>query len=310
MKITLFGAESLGVRGLSCLVETRDRRIFIDPGIALGFVRHGLPPHPFQVLMGAMIRAKMLAALKTATDVVMSHFHGDHVPLLEANPYQMRLDLAVDAMRRARIFCPGTTEVSGAMPRRRADLEQALGQSIADAGNKTDGDMTFSAPVPHGLAGGNQGSVMMTRIADQGTTVVHASDIQLLDSATVDALLDWRPDMVLVSGPPLYLKRLAPALLRQARDNAVRLARRTPVLILDHHLLRCPEGLNWLRSLQKMTEHRVLCAAEFMGRAPCLLEAWRAELYRELPVPTGWHEAYARGVADTSRFRHWREWSV
>jgi hypothetical protein len=42
-------------------------------------------------------------------------------------------------------------------------------------------------------------------------------------------------------------------------------------------------------------ENRVLCAAEFMGKEPELLEAQRKILYEKLPVPFGWHEAYAKG---------------
>ena len=127
-------------------------------------------------------------------------------------------------------------------------------------------------------------------------------------------------------------------------------------LILDHHLLRCKEGLSWLRRLSSETGHRVgqthlsvcsawivksrlkggqtrpiwsvqppdlairreqnrsgiinafalghrvICAADFMGRPHRLLEAWREQLYAEMPVPKGWHEAYARGDADTRRY--------
>lgn len=32
MIVKILGAESLGVRGLSCLVELKDRKIFITPG--------------------------------------------------------------------------------------------------------------------------------------------------------------------------------------------------------------------------------------------------------------------------------------
>ena len=44
MRIEIPGAESLGVRGLPCRVEVEDRRIVIDPGLALGYQRHGLLP--------------------------------------------------------------------------------------------------------------------------------------------------------------------------------------------------------------------------------------------------------------------------
>ena len=53
MRIEILGAESLGVRGLSCVVKVQDRKIVIDPGLALGYQRHRLLPHPAQVATDA-----------------------------------------------------------------------------------------------------------------------------------------------------------------------------------------------------------------------------------------------------------------
>lgn len=87
MKIKILGTESLGVRGLSCVVEVLNRKILIDPGIALGYTRHNLMPHPVQVDVGKNIRNKIIEELKDSTDIVLSHLHGDHIPLFDANPY-------------------------------------------------------------------------------------------------------------------------------------------------------------------------------------------------------------------------------
>jgi len=54
--IDILGAESLGVRGLCCVVEAKGRKIVIDPGLALGYQREGLLPHPAQVAVGERIR--------------------------------------------------------------------------------------------------------------------------------------------------------------------------------------------------------------------------------------------------------------
>jgi hypothetical protein len=72
MRIEIIGTESLGIRGLCCEVETKERKILIDPGIALGYNTYGLLSHPFQVAVGA------------------SHYRGDHIPLVDANPYQLK----------------------------------------------------------------------------------------------------------------------------------------------------------------------------------------------------------------------------
>lgn len=146
------------------------------------------------------------------------------------------------------------------------------------------------------------GMVMMTRIEGEDTVFVHASDIQLLNSEAVSLILAWRPDILLVGGPPLYLSWLSSKRRRGAWRNARQLDRHMGTLILDHHLLRCEEGLSWLDRLSSETGHRVICAADFMGRPRCLLEARREQLYAEMPVPKGWHAAYARGDADTYRY--------
>ena len=52
-----------------------------------------------------------------------------------------------------------------------------------------------------------------------------------------------------------------------------------------------------VKELAEKVENRVLCAAEFMGKEPELLEAQRKILYEKMPVPSGWHEAYAKGKA-------------
>ncbi len=306
MRIAILGAESLGVRGLFCVVEVEDLRIIIDPGLALGYQRYGLLPHPAQVAIGEQVRRKISAELKDATDVVMSHFHGDHVPLPNANPYQLKAQQVAPLCRTARFWTKGPKGLSHSMVRRRESLSEVLGRELPNAEGQRDGPLVFSPPMPHGERHNNLGTVMMTRIEGEDTVFVHASDIQLLDREAMFLILDWRPDIVLVGGPPLYLPRIPSKQRWRAWRNAQRLARHVDTLILDHHLLRCEEGLSWLSRLSSETGHRVICAADFMKHPRCLLEARRAQLYREMPVPPGWHAAYARGDADTHRYGDYR----
>ncbi len=67
MKIKILGAESLGVRSLCVFVTTDNKKILIDPGIALGYKRFGLLPHPFQVAIGYNIRENIISILKSET---------------------------------------------------------------------------------------------------------------------------------------------------------------------------------------------------------------------------------------------------
>ena len=305
MHIEILGAESLGVRGLSCVVKVENRKIVIDPGLALGYRRHGLLPHPVQVAVGEQVRRRILTELEDTTDVVMSHFHGDHVPLPKANPYQLNALQVAPLCRTSRLWAKGPEGLSTHMEHRRASLAEAWGRELPNADGQSDGPLTFSPALPHGEPDTHLGTVMMTRVADETTVFVHASDIQLLDGKAVSWILDWHPDIALVGGPPLYLGEFMERRQRKRRawKNAQKLARHVNTLILDHHLLRCEEGLSWLDRLSSESGHRVICAADFMGHRRRLLEAQRVQLYEEMPVVDGWHKAYARGEANVRQYR-------
>jgi len=303
MILTILGTESLGVRGLSCEVQAGERKVVIDPGVALGYWRYGLLPHPAQVAVGEQVRWKIVTVLQEATDVVFSHFHGDHIPLPDANPYQLNAHQVAPLFRTIRLWSKGSDGLSHHMASRREALIEILGRNLPNAEEQHDDPLRFSLPVIHGDPLTNRGTVMMTRIEDGDGVFVHASDIQLLDGEAVELILAWRPDIVLASGPPLYLAELSPQQRQQAWENGLRLARGVKTLILDHHLLRCEAGLHWLERLTRATGRRILCAADFMDHPRCLLESRRVQLYKEMPVPQGWHEAYAKGVADTNSYR-------
>jgi predicted metallo-beta-lactamase superfamily hydrolase len=307
VQIDILSAESLGVRGLCCVVKSKSRTIVIDPGLALGYLREGLLPHPAQVAVGERVRRRIVSALEDASDVVLSHFHGDHVPLPDANPFQLKAQRVAPLCQRSKLWAKGLEGLSPKMTHRRASLAEALGTELPDAEGQGDGTLAFSPSVPHGGADSHLGTVMMTRIEEEGIVFVHASDIQLLDDGAVSLILDWHPDIVLVGGPPLYLSVLRSKQRAVAWKNAKRLALQVDTLILDHHLLRCEEGLSWLDRLSSETGHQVVCAADLMGQARCLLEARRLQLYEEMPIPKGWHKAYACGKADTEAYQDYRK---
>lgn len=309
MKISILGAESLGVRGLCCSIELKDRKVLIDPGIALGWNRYGLLPHPFQVAVGAHTRGTIIANLKDATDVIFSHFDGDHVPLANANPYQLSLASVKEWLANIQIWSKAAELSSETERIRREAIERIAKKKIPNAENQMAGPFNFSSPVPHGLRSKKTGSVMMTRIEENGEIFVHASDIQLLNDDAVNIILSWKPDIVIISGPPLYLLTLSEQQIRTAKQNAVRLAQNVGILIVDHHLMRTEEGMNWLREIASVTGNRIICAAEYMQREPLLLEAWRKDLYQWLPVPKNWHEDYQQGRADLNRYLQ-RGWEI
>lgn len=292
--IEIIGTESLGVRGLSCLIKAGDRRIVIDPGVALGYMRHGLLPHPYQVAEGERVRRRIIKVLKNATDVVFSHFHGDHVPLCDANPYQLAIRQLPENFQNLRGWSKAPDSFSEKMKKRAHDLSELLGDNLHMAEGSSQGPMTFSPAMPHGVKGSRSGTVMMTKVDLGHKTFLHTSDIQLLDRATVDFIVSWQVDIVLAAGPPLYLGRLTDELRTLAWDNALILAQNVETLILDHHLMRDHQGVKWLDILSGLAGRQIYCAADYMNKRRLLLEAERSQLYKIIPVPDGWHDAYSK----------------
>ena len=295
MSIKIIGTESLGIRGMCCLVEVGRRRVLIDPGIALGYQRHGLLPHPLQVETGIRVKNNIIKAMKTATDIILSHFHGDHVPLFQANPYQLSFRDVPSLAPGLHVWTKSEQGLSSLMQRRASELSRLFGEKMQTAEGCSEGPLTFSRPVPHGLQDSKFGTVMMTRIDMGGKVFVHASDTQLLDTAVIDKILMWDPDIVFTSGPPLYLQALTGPMRKHAWENGVRLAQNTETLIVDHHLLRSRLGIVWLDNMSQAVGKTVYCAADFMNRPRLLLEAERAGLYDSMPVPENWHRDYEAG---------------
>jgi len=302
MSLEIIGAESLGVRGLCCMVTLPDRRIVIDPGVSLGYVRYGLLPHPLQIAVGRKVREKILRALNEATDVVFSHFHGDHVPLLDANPYQLSIRSLPSRFHELRCWSKSDDDLSADMSKRFGNLAELMGANLQVAEGRSEGPLSFSRAVPHGSPDRNMGTVMMTRIEMDSRVFVHASDIQLLDDPAIGRVIDWQPDIVLAAGPPLYLDRLNNLERKRAWDNAIRLAQHVDIVILDHHLMRSEDGADWLDTLSTTVGRKVYCAADYMGQPRRLLEAEREQLYEQMPVPEGWHDEYAKGRVDPDQY--------
>jgi len=89
--------------------------------------------------------------------------------------------------------------------------------------------------------------------------------------------------------------------------QAVRPVHGVEMLIIDHYLLRCEEGLSWLDRLSSEVNRRVICGEDFMDQSRHLFEARRVQLYEEMPVSEDWHEAYARRDADTQQYRNFTD---
>ena len=300
MKIEILGTESLGVRGLCCFVTTKNQKILIDPGIALGYTRYKLLPHPFQVAVDEKTQKKIIEAWSQATDIVISHFHGDHIPLVNANPYQLNIEKIARLNQKAKIWAK-LSHLSPTEKKRAESLSVILDKNLIPAEEKEQKVLRFSKAVPHGRTENNLETVIMTKI-EEDCGFVHASDIQLLNNESISQIISWKPDIVLASGPPLYLSKLSKDEIRKAWRHASRLSESVDTLIIDHHLLRDDTGIQWLRELSSKSKKIIICGADFMNKPRMFLEAQRKDLYEQMPVPEGWHEAYGKGKVNTDYY--------
>jgi len=297
-RISIIGTETLGVRGLCCVVSAGERRIMIDPGIALGYYREGLLPHPVQIAVGSIVRKNITREVSRATDIVISHFHGDHMPLVYPNPYQLGVEGIRECLNTRKIWVKDFSRETGKRLQRVRELGDLADLMPVRTDNERHGVMRFHGPLDHGEEGSFLGQVLITAIDLEEGLFCHASDLQLLSTFTVERILEYSPLIVMVSGPPLYLEDFMATRKEQAWNNAVLLAENVDILILDHHLFRSRKGLEWFERLRQATGRKIFSAAGLAGMEPHLLEAMRTELYRRIPVPTGWHERYVMKKED------------
>jgi predicted metallo-beta-lactamase superfamily hydrolase len=285
MQFHILAAESFGVRSLATLVTTGGRRILIDPGESVAPRRYGLPPHPLELEASRAARREIIAAAEVADTIVITHYHHDHFTPEEDRPEEFSTPESARALYAGKeILAKDWRARINRSQRVRAERFVAtMGREARPADGRAFGAIRFSPAVPHGAAGSAQGWVVMVVIeGDDGRRLVHASDIQLLDPGTVDRLLAYEPDAVIVSGPALYLPQVARTLGGTASAATERIARTVPLLVIDHHYLRDLGALDRVAALDRIAgEHggRVTTAAGWMAREPQLLEAERARLY-------------------------------
>src|SRR5947208_12677460 len=240
MKVLPLAAESLGVRSMATYVEVADLGILIDPGATLAPTRWGLPPAEpeWEALRRANDRISAYAA--RAALIFVSHYHDDH---FRSDPvtYAGHTVLAKDPRRM----------IAGAQARRGLALWKALeGQATvesADGWRRRDGavELSVSPPLPHGVDGTPLGHVVGLVVSDrvQRERFVFASDVQGPLSAVAAAwIIQQRPTLLYLSGPPSYVERDLPAgAVQRGVDNLLRVLEATGCrVIMDPHALRDP----------------------------------------------------------------------
>ena len=285
MRVIPLAAESLGVRSMATYVEVGDTAILIDPGATLAPARYGLPPAEpeWEALRRANDRISAYAA--RATLVFVSHYHEDHYRS-DAAMYAGRHVLAKEPRRM----------VGGQQSRRGIALWTAL-EGVAKL-EAADGwrrrepsvELVVSPPLPHGVEGTPLGYVVALTVVDaaERERFVFASDVQgPLSPVAVGWLIQQRPTLLYLSGPPSYIERELPdGAIDRGIEHLLRVMDATGCrVIMDHHALRDPAFTARFERL--WSTGRVVTAAAHLGLDAQALEARRRVLWsgaRKAPV--------------------------
>ena len=288
MKIKPVAFDSLGVRSMATLVETEDVRIFIDPGVALGPRRYGLPPHPKEYEKLEELARRVEKMAYSADIIVVTHYHYDHHDpgrristdiYLDKDVYLKHPERNINysqSHRRAPIFLKA---IEG-KPHR---IEYADGRSFEYGNTK----IVFSKPVPHGPTI-DLGYVLMVAIYAEGEIFLYTSDVEGPTCSTqVEFIIENRPDIIFLDGPVTYLlgHKFTAEELEVSISYLKKILYETPVrwLIVDHHFtrdIRYRERLEDVVNYGRRMGVRVITAAEFGGMKVNTLEAWREQLYQ------------------------------
>lgn len=292
MKITPLAFESLGVRSMATLVET-DQKILVDPGTSLGPKRFGLPPWKSEFDALHETRANIQEHAKSADIITISHYHHDHYTpfslgrYLDSSP-QYATEIYKD--KKLLIKNPESNINKSQQGRARKllknlkDVNRDIAYSDGNSFESGNTQIDFSPPLPHGSQGSKLGFVVAVTIRFKDETVMHASDVQgPIYDETKKYIVDENPDVLILSGPPIYLVGFALTKedVERARSNLTDLCREIPRVVVDHHLLRDLRCFDFIESVQRETENKVLVASELIGEKPNLLEARRKEFYLE-----------------------------
>jgi predicted metallo-beta-lactamase superfamily hydrolase len=303
IRVTPLASESFGVRSMCTLVETQDVTLLLDAGISLCPYRFNLPPHPIELQTIAVLRKTIAKAADKSTVTTISHYHFDHhTPSFEdwVVNWTEEGETARQIYRDKIILAKNPKEKISASQRQRALMFEKTGGKhakvleVADHRTFNFGktSLRFSEAVVHGSEDTMLGWVIMTVVEHGGERFMFAPDIQgPISMHTLELILAAKPSVIMLGGPPLYLGgfRVEMAQLEQGLKNLEQIVEKVPLVILEHHVLR---DETWRLKLEAVFQkasrlgHKILTAAEYIGKENLFLEAKRKQLFLDQPPST------------------------
>jgi predicted metallo-beta-lactamase superfamily hydrolase len=292
-------SESLGVRSLCVFVETPDVKILLDAGVSLG-QRFGLTPHPEEYNALLESREKIRRYAAQADVVTISHYHFDHYTAtwsnLEAKWSWSSKSEAAQIYRGKTVYAKDYRSHINSSQRQRGYIFNKIASdftSIIYSDSQTylkDGtEITFTEPLPHGEENSQLGYITAVEITSDNDTLAFYPDVQgPISEYSLNRLLAKNPSTIIIGGPPLYLSgwRIDEKTLAQGLNHLQIIVEKTPLTLLDHHILRNEKGLEETHRLAETAEtngNRLRTFAEYLGLDNQLLEAKRRQLFEENP---------------------------
>jgi predicted metallo-beta-lactamase superfamily hydrolase len=298
--VTPLASESFGVRSMCTLVETKNVTMLLDAGISLCPYRFNLPPHPIEFQTIAALRKTIAKAADKATVTTISHYHFDHhTPSFEdwVVNWTENGETARQIYQDKIILAKNPKEKINASQRKRAWIFQKTGGKQAKVLEAADHrtfnfgntSLHFSEAVAHGSEASMLGWVIMTVVEQGEERFMFAPDIQgPMSMRTLELILAAEPTVIMLGGPPLHLEgfRVEVSQLERGLRNLEQIVEEVPLVILEHHALR---DETWRQKMevvfQKATEsgHRIVTAAQYVGKENMFLEFKRKQLYFDQP---------------------------
>jgi len=277
MKIQPLYSDSLGVRSLSCFVETEDLKILIDPSAALGPIRYGLPPSSQEIKALEEAKQKIHEIAMNCQVLTISHYHYDHYDP-EEDFYEGKIVYAKDRLHK----------INQSQRLRGLDFEKNIKDKVKEL-SYCDGKefkhgktkISFSRAFPHGPEGVRVGTVLITTVEDKDFTLVHGSDIQgPVVREAAEYIIGQNPGLLIIDGPPtLFLGwRFSKKNLEDASENLIRILEETECeVVLDHHLVRDLRYKEQFPEPYRVGKERIKTFAEYQGKENNFMEAHRKE---------------------------------
>ncbi len=286
MKTILLAFDSMGVRSMSCFIETKDANIIIDPGVSLAPYRYGLRPHPIEIKRLEYSWDKIVKFANKSDIIIITHYHYDHhnvwddlniydgKKVLIKNPKE---NINFSQKRRAEKFLK-RIEGRASMIDYIDGKEYAIGDTI----------IKFSNPVFHGMDS-RLGYVIEVFIKED-LNFIHTSDVEgLLQDEQLSFIIENQPNMIIIDGPLSYIPNFSKMdIIEKSIMNIINVINKCPLetLILDHHFLRDLEWKNIAEKVFEIAEEKnvkVCTAASYMKLPLDMLEANRKKLYENYP---------------------------